>query len=280
MKVEIKSVEHVSDEALRLAMNCAFSDYAVPMELSGRIFALMMRQRGLDRVASRIAVIAGEIAAIWLVSVRGHRVYLISSGTCPAFRRQGLARRLAEDCLTDLRQRRIASFQTEVLVHNNNAFDLYTSLGMMITRRLECYDLPRPMEPAKHAAHQIPWEVIEDKVLPLAEVEPSWQNSFSAIGAVADDVTCWTVSDDRGLAGYAAVIPETGTLAQIAVRKDRRCDGIAKSLISVCHRGDNLRLINVDGRSDSFLAFLQAIGAEPTVSQFELNMRVSGANER
>ncbi|WP_162946679.1 N-acetyltransferase [Ruegeria sp. EL01] len=280
MNAEIKTAEHVSDDVLRQAMNRAFSDYAVLMELSNREFDLMMRQRGLSYKASRIAIVGGEIAAIWLMSVRGNHAYLISSGTRPEFRRQGLARQLAEDCLVGLRNERITNFQTEVLTGNQKAFDLYSALGMKITRRLECYELPPLPGSPEHDVQQTFWAEIETEAQALAEVLPSWQNSSDAIAAVANEVKCWAASDARGLAGYVVAIPETRTIAQIGVRKDRRREGIAQSLIAACHPGDKLRLLNVDGRSDDFHAFLQATGAEPTVSQFELSMHITDAIER
>ncbi|WP_170415461.1 GNAT family N-acetyltransferase [Ruegeria atlantica] len=280
LNAKIKTAEHVSDDVLRRAMNTAFSDYAVPMELSGRAFALMMQQRRLSRAASRVAIIGGDVVAIWLMSVRGRRAYLISSGTCPEFRRQGLARQLGQDCLVGLINEHITNFQTEVLTSNKRAFDLYAALGTAITRQLECYELPSLPGSPRHDVRQSPWAEVKGEAHTLAEVLPSWQNSFGAIAAIANDVKCWTVSDARGLAGYAVVAPETRTLVQIGVRKDRRCEGVAQSLIKACHPGDKLHLLNVDAQSEEFRAFLQAIGAEPTVSQFELSMRITDAIER
>ena len=96
-------------------MNRAFSDYALPMDLTLQQFKFMMRQRGLDKGASRVAVVDGKIVAVWLGSIRNTASYLISSGTDPAHRRKGLARKLATDCLSDLKFRGAISFHTEVL---------------------------------------------------------------------------------------------------------------------------------------------------------------------
>lgn len=59
---------------LHSAMNDAFSDYVVPMHLSLQQFSTMMRQRALDLPASSVAVVNGEIAAFWLIGLRGPRV--------------------------------------------------------------------------------------------------------------------------------------------------------------------------------------------------------------
>jgi len=271
MTIEILSAEQVSQEALCDAMNASFSDYSVPMHLSQHDFSYMQQQRGLDNTASRVALVDGQIAAIWLVSVRGRRAYLISSGTRPQFRRQGLARKLAADCLAHLRHQQIARFQTEVLTTNTRAFELYASLDMTIARTLECYEMPSlTRKETEHDLRQISWPKIRDQVAELADIEPSWQNSVASINAVANDVQCWSVFDARGLAGYAVLMPKNGTLAQIAVRKDRRREGIGSALLAQAHPGTTLRLLNIENTLEGLHPFLERAGARPIVHQYEM----------
>ncbi|MBT5433435.1 MAG: hypothetical protein P8Q36_20145 [Alphaproteobacteria bacterium] len=83
-------VTECSEQQLCEAMIDAFSDYQLPLNLTLRSFQFMMVQRGLDLNASRVAVVDGSVAAIWLVAVRERNAYLISSGTRPRFRSKGL----------------------------------------------------------------------------------------------------------------------------------------------------------------------------------------------
>lgn len=245
------------------------------MKLTPQSFAFMLQQRGFDRQASRVALVEGQIAAIWFVSLRGRRSYLVASGTVPAFRRLGLARRLAEDSIKHLKQRHAVSFQTEVLVENRKAQELYVSLGMKTARALQCFDIPPvPRTDAPDRAQQVSWSEIQNDVTAMIETEPSWQNNIAALSALADETRCWAISDGRGLAAYAVVLPMNRSLAQIGVRKDRRREGIARSLLRTCQAGDTLRLFNVDVTSTEFQSFLASVGAKPTVRQFELIMNL------
>ena len=275
MNPKIVSAEHVSLEDLRLAMNSAFSDYAVPMQLTRQSFAFMLKQRGFDRQASRVALVEGQIAAIWLVSLRGRHSYLVASGTDPMFRRLGMARRLADDCLVHLQQRDTVSFQTEVVAENSKAFELYASLGMKAARTLQCYDVPPlPSTDASGMVRKVPWREIQSAAAAMIELEPSWQNDIASLSAVADEAQCWAISDCHGLVAYAVLFPTSNTLAQICVRKDRRQEGIGSSLLHACQAGDTLRLLNVDVTSTEFQSFLGSVGAVPTVRQFELKMNL------
>ncbi|MBO9436378.1 GNAT family N-acetyltransferase [Ruegeria sp. R13_0] len=271
----IVSAEHITLEDLRLAMNSAFSDYAVPMQLTRQSFAFMLKQRGFDRQVSRIALVEGQIAAIWLVSLRGRHSYLVASGTDPMFRRLGMARRLAEDSIAHLRKRHTVSLQTEVLVENGKAYELYASLGMNTARTLQCFDIPfRPSFDAPIMARKVPWREIQSDVIAMIELEPSWQNDIASLSAVADEGQCWAISDCHGLVAYAVLLPTNNTLAQICVRKDRRQEGIGSSLLHTCQAGDTLRLLNVDVTSTEFQSFLGSVGAVATVRQFELTMEL------
>ncbi|WP_299868211.1 GNAT family N-acetyltransferase [uncultured Roseobacter sp.] len=272
-RVEIRSAADVQVDALRVAMNQSFSDYALPINLTAEAFDVMMRQRGLDRTASRVAIIDGEMAAIWLVSVRGAAAYLISSGTRPAYRRRGLSRALAVDCLAALKGNGATSFQTEVLIDNKQAHNLYLSLGMTTARVLDCYSLSVPKSAVRrYEVSEVSWPSVAQTAPSLQDFPPSWQNDAASLNAIADDVQCHAVFDDAGAAGYAAVISTTGTLAQIAVRQDRRRMGIAGALLSSYQDLQSLRVINADNASGTFRAFMTSFGAEPTLGQYELKM--------
>lgn len=256
------------------AMNISFSDYTVPMHLSLQAFEWMMLQRGLDRGTSRIAIVDDQVAAIWLVSVRGRESYLISSGTAPEFRRRGLARQLALHCLVGLKHRGVTGFQTEVLTDNKHAHNLYVYLGMRFARSLDCYEVPVPTVPPRkdHRVVDVPWTQLSKNVMPLQDIEPSWQNSAASLNCIPDHLKCHAMFDESGLAGYAAVISHSGTLAQIAVRKDQRRNGIARSLLNAWPDKTALRVINADRSSDTFRSFMKSLGARRTHGQYALEM--------
>lgn len=275
--VEMQLASNVSDRELCAAMNDAFSDYAVPLQLTEAGFGQMMRQRGLDRSRSHIAVENGEIAAIWLISVRGQRAYLISSGTRPRYRSRGIARTLANTSLADLKAASVRSLQTEVMDGNEVAAALYFKLGMSVSRQLDCYDVPNldvsGMGASGVSAAQ--WSDVSKQAGPLRSWAPTWQNSDVSLDAIAERLICAQVRDEQGLAAYAAVIPESATLAQLAVRPDRRRGKLGSGLVAFLQKtlpDRALRVLNAQAGDADFAGFMESLKAERTIGQRELSM--------
>ena len=274
---DIISAQEVSNAALASAMGDAFSDYAIPLQVDEAAFTFMMRQRGLDRAASRVAVVDGEVAAIWLVAIRDTRSYLISSGTQPAFRSRGMARALAVSCLEGLRTREVSRFQTEVLRDNETAAGLYRSLGMRLSRELDCYVLNDVLDGSAAEVDAVAWTQIANAAAGLRDWQPSWQNDDPSVAAIADDVLCLASYDAEGLTGYIAASPDTATLYQMAVRKDARRRGVGRGLVAALQRelpGKPLRFINIQQDDAGFRAFMQACAAKELPGQFELAMEM------
>lgn len=283
--MDIRPVTDIPDVELCHAMNDAFSDYGVPLQLPLTGFQQMMKQRGLVRTHSLVAVDGDEIAAIWLVSVRGDKAYLISSGTRPAYRSRGVAKRLAHVSLANLRGQGIRTFQTEVMDGNDVAAALYFGLGMSVSRHLDCYELPisRAVQHTDAAVAGADWADILHDAAALRSWEPSWQNGDQSLASISGDILCARVDDENGLAAYAVVIPQSATLAQIAVRPVCRREKLATALVGYCrgHLPDRpLRILNAQADDPAFSGFMQAMGAGKTVSQRELFMRLEPPGTR
>lgn len=272
----LQSATHITDDRLHAAMNMAFSDYPAPMQLSPAVFDLMMRSRGLDKGHSKVVIVDGEIAAFWLIGCRGKRAYLISSGTLPAFRKRGLSKHIGQSVIEDLPSSGFESLQSEVLEDNPAARALYRRLGFAETRTLDCYVLPR-------SPGQVPSAGIETgdvRMIPSSgeqfwDVDPSWQNDTASLLSVADQAVYLAIHDQSGPAAYAAILRETASLAQLAVRKDRRREGLATRLLQHAQTRfgiDPLRILNVDHGAPGCAAFLRALGGTITLSQKELHL--------
>lgn len=272
--IEVLAADAVSDEMLRQGMIAGFTGYAVPMQPSPEVFAFMMRQRGLDPACSRIARADGRVVAIWLVSRRGADGYLMASGTAPAYRGMGVARQLAEASMQALRDAGVAHMYTEVMAGNDVAAGLYHRLGMELERELSCFELG-PMEAMVHDfdLQSVTWGEVRQDVETCRDWLPTWQNDDAALARVKEDVSCLALRDARGLAGYAALVHTTNTVAQIAVRPDRRRAGLGRALLEgmlAQQQGGTARIINADARDETFAAFMEALKARPIVSQHGL----------
>lgn len=272
--IDVLPGDAVSDESLRKGMIAGFTGYAVPMQPSAEAFGFMMRQRGLDRACSRIALADGRVVAVWFVSRAGAKAYLIASGTDPAYRGKGLARQLAEASMQELHVAGARHFRTEVMAGNDVAAGLYRRLGMEVERELSCFDLG-PLDATAHDfdLERVPWAAVRQDAEGCRDWPPTWQNDDAALSRVAPDVTCLASRDGQGLAGYAALVHPANTVAQIAVRPDRRRAGLGRALLEgllAQHPGGTARIINADARDEGFAAFMTAVHARPMVSQHGL----------
>lgn len=256
-------------------MRDAFQDYAIPVNLTLAGFAFMMQQRGLHLGASRVVKVNGDVAAIWLVSIRDDRSYLISSGTVPQYRGYGLATQMGQDALSGLRDANVNSFQTEVLVENAKAAGLYRKLGMAVARNLPCYTIQTAPVANQHEVTETHWHTLRTTAPSLRDWAPSWQNGDASVSAVSESLRCFQTTDQTGLTGYAVLSPSTNSLLQIGVRPDARRQGVGTALIHHAMQASlnaNLALTNIDGSDTGFAQFMGNLGAAEIQGQYELHM--------
>lgn len=278
----VRSPDAAKLAELHEAMNDAFSDYLVPMRLTKDQFGQMMRQRSLRLEASSVVMVDGEVAAFWLVGLRGPRAYLIASGTRPAHRRKGLSKLAAEHAFDLARKAGAQSMAAEVIVHNDKAIALYRSQGFEIVRTLYCYSFA-PEGGTTNPTREIEtadWRDVRPFASSFWDFRPSWQNEVEAVDALVPGIKCFVAHADGQLAGYAVVAKETRSLCQLAVMPQHRMKGIASALLDAAqrHLGGSVRLINVDARDAGFAAFLTSRHAEKKVQQFEISVRIGRRN--
>lgn len=275
----VVAATEIPREQLREAMNVAFSDYAVPMQLPQDAFDRLLAQRGFVPEVSRVAMLDGEVAAFWLLGRRGDAAYLISSGTRPAHRGKGLSTEIGLAVLACLRGDGATSLQMEVLENNVVAQSLYKRLGLTQHRQLGCCHFlpPKGVQPNGYSIVARPWSETADFAESAQDWAPSWQHSSESLVALEQDVMCLCAVKDQQVIGCVAVITSTLTVAQVAVDPRFRRQGIARALLAVCAEAleaEELRLINFDAGDTGFSRFVSTFETRPRVGQYELHMRL------
>lgn len=296
--IELRPLTGVSWDELACAFELAFSDYAVPMRMSGEALAAMQLRRGYQPAHSFGAFSAGALIGFSLTCVDGSDAYGSGTGVAPAFRRGGLARRLVEAAIGSCAAAGLRGFVLEVLEENTAAAALYRRFGFVETRRLQCWAYAAPAveeaaggassvllslrapEPALVAA--LCAEVAAERERGAA-LAPSWQSSLASIRRAPEPHL--TLADEHGL---AIVFPRTADLPLLYVRPGARRRGHGRRLLGAAHAALDelaalapggtassgaarpLRLLNLDEREASISAFLSAVGATRTVRQLEM----------
>ncbi|EAV43778.1 hypothetical protein SIAM614_11658 [Stappia aggregata IAM 12614] len=273
-----------SFEAAQLceALNLAFSDYVTPMHLSEEAFREFQRQRGFSSQHSFAAVAGTEIAAFWFSSAPnseyGNRAYTLSVGTSPAHRRNGLSRQLLEAVIE--KQQKVGSkgLQLEVITTNGKAVSAYEAFDFRRERTLGVFRLIESKALAAKAgdwsACKIGLDDLPEDTSAFFDTQPTPQNGFAALRGLSPDIHLLAVRRGDDLLGWGASFAD-GAVAQIAVHKDHRRNGIGSALLHGLMKAvgkSDLRFVNVDAATQSANAFLRQAGAEELLQQYEMQL--------
>ena len=248
-------------ESLYAAFLSAFSDYVVPFALTREQLREMITRRGWVPELSAGAFEDGELVAFTINAAGGGVGYDSGTGVVPSHRRRGLGLQLMERSFELLREHGCHSYVLEVIESNTKAAELYRACGFRVVRRFQCWKFASGTE-------AVPPLLGQATIQPaFRDVEPSWQNSDASIARARDRHVI--LGDERG---YAVVFPDSGDLAQLAVRHDSRRQGFGTRLLREAFKlaGKPLRILNVDDSSADVARFLESVGAERTIGQLEM----------
>ncbi|WP_277405807.1 GNAT family N-acetyltransferase [Lacrimispora xylanisolvens] len=117
------------------------------------------------------------------------------------------------------------------------------------------------------------WELLST----FWDYQPSWQNSIQSIEAVRESFDISAVRINNCIVGYGIIDKTTGEIPQIAVGKNWRNKGIGSSILADLmnqNSSNQIKILNIDTRSDAMLQFITAAGFHNTVNQYEMKLEL------
>ena len=265
----------------------AFSDYAVDMShVTRELKEARALKNNVDWDVS-VGVFDGErMVAFTLIAVddwSGHSAaFDAATGVVPGYRGRGLAGRMLEHALPELRRRGVTRFVLEVLQQNEPAIRAYRRSGFEVERAFDCF----AVEPARlstgpdadHVVSTLPRGALA-ALDPQMDWRPSWENGPRAIARIPDALVVLGVVQDDLLVGSIVYSPLLGWIMALVVHREHRGRGVASSLLRglidrLPRNVAQVRLVNVDGEDSAMRAFLERRGFVHTVSQFEMVRRI------
>jgi len=261
----IRTLTHDDFESLFAAFTAAFSDYVVPLVLTREQLLEMFTRRGWVPELSVAAFDGGAMVAFTVNGIDSDRAYDSGTGVVLTHRRSGLARAMMERSFELLRPR---EYVLEVIDANARAHALYRDLGFRETRGLQCWAFEAQRHIGSQAHRGSPVSLCASEPVSLWwDIQPSWQNSTSSIARAR--MPHVTLGNEDA---YAVLFPQTGDLAQLAVRPEARRRGLGTALLheAAAVAGKPLRIQNVDERHAGIVNFLERAGAKRTVRQLEM----------
>jgi ribosomal protein S18 acetylase RimI-like enzyme len=285
MNVEYRTLEGVPNEQIHTAFERAFSDYQVPQVLPLWKFEGMLQRRGFVPQVSLGAFYEQSLVGFILNGLRPYQgiltAYDVGTGVVPHMRQQGISGEMFRRALALLQAQSAGRYLLEVLTHNEAALRLYRKQGFETCREFSCYRIarealvqaPAASNAARLAVEALPWSDQAADYTGWWEYAPSWQNSLDSVRASGKALTCFLAVAAGQALGYGILDPRSGDVAQLAVRPAHRRQGTGRRLLQAMGRAaqsETLSVLNVDARAPSAHAFLDALGFENFVGQYEM----------
>jgi len=194
----------VPTSALCAAFNAAFADYLIgPPQVPEAQWPTFLRRQGVELAFSRVALRGDEVLAFALIgrfSDRfAQRTRVATMGARPETRGTGIAPRLLEQVVAEVRERGEAALELEVFAQNTVALRLYRAQGFTPVCELHGYE-SAPVSPEDWPPTQPPYQVtLEGAAAWLrAHAVPDlpFQVSAAALGANATPpLVAWRAGD-------------------------------------------------------------------------------------
>ena len=242
MKIEYRNLSKTSFGELHQTFNEAFSDYLIDISYMTRdVMKNRAAKNGYDPDSSVGVFENNKLVGFTLVGVDYHyekpSAFDIMTGLIKEYRGKGIASEMFNFIKPRLKAIGIEYFYLEVLQENKSAIRAYKKAGFEIVRSLDCFTLsikkyilteqPRlPIVIKKIEKDNI------DKFQLFSEWRPSWENSFTAMKRVPDDIDFYSAEYSINKLGLIVYYPCLNWIMALLVNPEYRNMGIHSALLN------------------------------------------------
>lgn len=265
----------------------AFADYVMDASKTTETrFTNRMIKNGVDLETSVGAFDKGKMVGFTAVALDHYcgveAAYDAATGIIKPFRGQGLAKKMFEHIVPKLKAQGVERFYLEVIQSNEPAVRAYQKAGFSIVRELDCYRIPfetARLDPPAREDIQIR-SIAKEELAQAAgffDWLPTWENSLSSIQRIPDEVLILGAFGQEKLVGFVAYYPLLGWVLNMAVNKEYRRKKIGTGLLAnlkdrIGGQVSSTDIINVEHTDKGMRQFLETIGVEFVVNQFEMKL--------
>lgn len=274
--LQIRSASSVTLDDVAALFNAAYSDYAVPMQISRELLERMVRVFALDLAVSRFGVADGEPAALTLVGRRDTRAWLAGVGVAPAMRHRGYGDAITRAAVEEAHAHGAREVWLEVLDANLSARRIYEAIGFETVRHLGVWTRPA-------RGGDAPWP--RAATFPMdAPGALAWIAPRRAPGAPWQRATA---TFERGLLHYSALglgdreapgavvlfttAPDVVDVMELVADEAAHAETLLRALLAL-YPSHMLRMVNY-AAADPHTVVFEAIGATPIWWQHEMVLR-------
>ncbi|MBW7912436.1 MAG: GNAT family N-acetyltransferase [Taibaiella sp.] len=276
--MHFSTLQHTPISDITACMNAAFAEYEIPIQWTDESLQQKMRVEDIDLSLSVGAFDNGTLAGVILMGAddNNRRVWDGGTGVIPAYRGQKLTEKMFAYISPILKEAGAKQMMLEVLENNKGAYIVYERLGFQPTRLRHAYKGDITIRANDDYSIELLNGYNTDEPAGLWDWQPAWQQMNQRISNRGTSVTTICIRQEGKIAAYAHYDSVACRVHQFAVAKDHRRKGLGTALFRhIAHICNAPVLItNIDAGSENTNAFLQAIGLQKMISQYEMKMEL------
>ena len=278
--MKITSLEKTSISELVDGFNDAFSQYVVPVHLTGENLRKMLKIRDVELQHSfGMFDRSGNICAFVLNAVRSidgkPNAYNAATGVRIAHQRKGMAEALLQASAQHLATIGIEKYRLEVITSNSPAVLLYQKLDFHIRRQVNCFSVELSGIPTSLPGQIESREISLDSLQSLSNLlhhKPTWQNASPSVLHNADDCELLVQYQTNKPIAFLIVDRTNGGIMQLGIQTDICPEAFQPLIQAVAYVSGKTKLsyVNLDSKDTVTHAFLEKLNWKTTVSQHEM----------
>jgi len=283
--MEIRDLTGVSFETIYQTFLEAFKDYAVNVNyMDVKKLENRAIKNGFDPLLSAGAFDNDRLVGFTLVGVDRQyarpSAFDIMTGIIGEYRGRGLAGKMFEQIKKALKKTEIDQFYLEVLKENDAAVKAYMKEGFSVAREFNCYALKKnDFVPLLKLHIPLSFKEIDRSLVvgfeTFADWQPSWENSFSSIQRVPDDLILIAATFSIKKVGLLVYYPALNWIMNLLVDPVYRNMGVGSSLVEkllnkLNGQTQEIRYLNIPENDYALNNFLQNSGFTLFTKQYEM----------
>lgn len=276
--MQIHTLQNTSLEVLADTFNKAFEGYFVPIKMDAKSLADKIKSENIFLKNSVGVTINGQLAGFILIGIDkiNNMAYNAGTGTIPEFRGQKFTEKMYSYLLPELDKIGIQNHALEVICENKKALHIYEAIGYSVSRKVICYK--GKISESKKSHYKIREIQLpnETEIKSFWNHKPTYQNSLFCLKNNLEQHTTFGAFENEKLIGYIVFDKNSLRIKQFGVDSNFRNKGIGQQLFSKVQNQNQeavIVIINVDENDAITNNFLQKIGLNNFIEQYEMEMK-------
>lgn len=277
--MQLNTLQDTSVKDIANVFSKAFENYIVDMRQTEDEMLLKFRTESIDLSLSVGTFDSGALVGFILFGVDNvngvKTMWDGGTGVLAGYRGQKLTKRMFEYILPMALNAGVQQVQLEVMEDNTTAYNIYEQIGFKKVRKMHAY---KGSPKVKSTKNHIPEETKDydpEALFKMGGWQPAWQQMNRRIRNTPDVITTIVIKEKDTPIAYAHYNKAKKRVVQFAVANAHRRKELGTALFNhMANDMDILSVVNVDEHSTDAIAFLESIGMNYLLSQYEMIMHL------